>query len=44
MDDHLNHKSEEAKKAALREQERQRIMDLTMTIKQMELDQTKMQN
>lgn len=44
MDDHLNHKSEEAKKAALKEQERQRIIDLTMTIKQGELEQVKMQN
>jgi hypothetical protein len=44
MDDHLNHKSEEAKKACLREQERQRIIDLTMTIKQGELEQVKMQN
>lgn len=38
MDDHLNHKSEEAKKACMKEQERQRITELMMTIKLGELD------
>jgi len=42
MDDHLNHKSEEAKKICMKEQERQRIMELKMTIRLGELDQGRM--